>query len=146
MACLPFYNVVTTRGENWLLEGVTVLFFACTYCYLAWGLVWSTGCSLVGASFFRFFLSRTSRAEPSRAETRQDKTRHDFIISRRLAGVRVCAGGWMLYGIGQIPSMLREYGWSKSDGDGDAPSPAATPVSQSLIAKTSHPPLLAAVF
>ena len=81
MACLPFYNVVTTRGENWLLEGVTVLFFACTYCYLAWGLVWSTGCSLVGASFFRFFLSRTSRAEPSRDKTRQDKARLHYFTS-----------------------------------------------------------------
>eukprot|EP01043_Picozoa_sp_COSAG02_P088973 COSAG02_NODE_26007_length_643_cov_1.047794_2_plen_38_part_01 len=38
MACLPFYNVVTTRGENWLLEAVTVIFFSATYCYLAWGL------------------------------------------------------------------------------------------------------------
>ena len=36
MACLPFYNVLTTRGENWLLEAVTVAFFAATYCYLAW--------------------------------------------------------------------------------------------------------------
>jgi hypothetical protein len=48
MACLPFYNVVTTRGQNWLLEAVTVVFFSATYCYFAWGLVWACGGSLVG--------------------------------------------------------------------------------------------------
>ena len=48
MACAPFYNVLTTRGENWLLEAVTVVFFAATYCYLAWGLVWACGSSLIG--------------------------------------------------------------------------------------------------
>jgi hypothetical protein len=62
MACLPFYNVVTTRGENWLLEAVTVIFFSATYCYLAWGLVWACGGSLVGKQRLHFRLAAPSKS------------------------------------------------------------------------------------
>ncbi len=67
MACLPFYNVVTTRGENWLLEAVTVIFFSATYCYLAWGLVWACGGSLVGKQRLHFRLAAQARVALARA-------------------------------------------------------------------------------
>ena len=39
--------VVSCAGENWLLECATVLIFGGLYCWMAWGLVWSAGLSLV---------------------------------------------------------------------------------------------------
>ena len=46
----------------------------------------------------------------------------------------VCVGGWILYGLSQIPSMLREYGWSKSDDGESSPSPSP----RAADAKTSE--------
>ena len=38
---------------NWLLDCATVLIFGWLYCWMAWGLVWSAGLSLVAGWYAR---------------------------------------------------------------------------------------------
>lgn len=45
-------------------------------------------------------------------------------------------GGWALYGLSQIPSMLREYGWSKSNDGESSPNPSP----RAADAKTAEEP------